>query len=142
MGVEPIILEERRTNIGIWIYKKNYIEDKNIYRIYKYKQIYEIDLFEDGNRNLENLKLLFENKVHQLILQVDKSEKLNFEKELKLQNIRYKIYNFNRRNIYFVMECINKSQESYIIDLFYCESIMNELAILCLGEKLNIEFEK
>lgn len=33
------------------------------------------------------------------------------------------------------MESINKSQEIYI-------SIMNELAILCLGEKLNIEFEK
>lgn len=122
--------------------KKSFIEDSEIYRIHKYKQIFEVDLYEDDNQNLEKLKLLFENNVHQLILHVNKNEKLNFERELKLQSIKYKIFEFDRKNIFFVMESVNRSQELYMIDLFYCQSITNEFVILCLGKKLNVEFEK
>ncbi len=53
------------------------IEDANIYRVSNVTDIYEIDLFDDYNRNVDNLSLLVQERIHQFIVHVDKSEEKN-----------------------------------------------------------------
>ena len=49
---------------------------------------------------------------------------------------------FGRDNVFFVFESIQKKEVLYIIKLFYSVSIENTLAIICLGEKVDIKFKK
>lgn len=50
------------------------IEDANIYRVSNITDIYETDLFDDYNRNVDNLSLLVQERINQFIVHVDKSE--------------------------------------------------------------------
>ena len=47
---------------------------------------------------------------------------------------------FGRDNVFFVFESIQK-EVLYIIKLFYSVSIENTLAIICLGEKVDIKLK-
>ena len=57
------------------------IEDANIYRVSNITDIYETDLFDDYNRNVDNLSLLVQERINQFIVHVDKSEEKNEKKK-------------------------------------------------------------
>lgn len=57
--------------------KVQHIEDENIYRVSNVTDIYETDLLDDYNRNVDNLSLLFQERINQFIVHVDKSEEKN-----------------------------------------------------------------
>ncbi|MGW7772786.1 hypothetical protein ACTWM0_07550, partial [Pseudomonas machongensis] len=59
------------------------IEDANIYRISNVTDIYETDLFDDYNRNVDNLSLLVQERINQFIVHVDKSEEKNVKEEIE-----------------------------------------------------------
>lgn len=56
------------------------IEDANIYRVSNITDIYETDLFDDYNRNVDNLSLLVQERINQFIVHVDKSEEKKCER--------------------------------------------------------------
>lgn len=118
------------------------IEDENIYRVSNVIDIYETDLFDDDDRNVENLNILFQERMNQFIVQVDKSDKQSLKEELNSKNISYTIFDLGRNNIFFVFESIRKEEVSYIINLFYSLSIENAMAIICFGNCVSIKFEK
>lgn len=122
--------------------KTQFIEDDNKYRVNNLTDIYETDLFSDDDCNIENLNILFQERINQCILHIDKSDKQSLIEEMRSKNISYKIFDLGRRNIFFVFESIPKKEVSYIIKLFYSLSIENTLAIVCLGKNVSIEFEK
>ncbi|GAB6452625.1 hypothetical protein bcgnr5390_54360 [Bacillus luti] len=119
------------------------IEDSNIYRVNDFTDIYETDLNNnDDDFNIDNLNLLFQQRIRQFIIHVSKSEILHLKKEVDSKNIFYKMLDFGRDNVFFVFESIQKKEVLYIIKLFYSVTIENNLAVVCFGEKVNIEFEK
>ena len=59
---------------GFTFEKVQRIEDANIYRVSNITDIYETDLFDDYNRNVDNLSLLVQERINQFIVHVDKSE--------------------------------------------------------------------
>ena len=59
------------------------IEDANIYRVSNITDIYETDLFDDYNRNVDNLSLLVQERINQFIVHVDKSEEKNVKEEIE-----------------------------------------------------------
>lgn len=122
--------------------KVQFIEDDNIYRVNNFTDIYETDLCNEDDFNIDNLNLLFQERINQFIVHVDKSEILSFKEEVDSKNIFYEILDFGTKNIFFVFESIPKKEVLYIIKLFYSLSIENTLAIVCFGEKVGIEFEK
>ncbi|PEN01477.1 hypothetical protein CN621_09395 [Bacillus wiedmannii] len=118
------------------------IEDSNIYRVDNFTDIYETDLNSNDDFNIDNLNLIFQQRIHQFIIHVGKSEVLHFKEEVDSKNIFYKILDLGKNNIFFVFESIRTKEILYIINLFYSVSIENTLAIICFGEKVHIEFEK
>lgn len=122
--------------------KVQVIEDDNIYRVNNLTDIYETDVFDDDDCNIDNLNILFQERINQFILNVDKSEKQILKEEMDSKNITYTIFDLGRRNIFFVFESIPKKEISYIIKLFYSLSIENTLAIVCFGKSVNIKFEE
>ncbi|MFU2031043.1 hypothetical protein CN582_10505 [Bacillus wiedmannii] len=122
--------------------KVQYIEDENIYRVSNVTDIYETDLLDDYNRNVDNLSLLFQERINQFIIHVDKSEEKNLKEEIDSKNMSYTVFDLGRRNIFFVFDSIPKTEVSYIIKLFYGVSIENTLAIISLGNSVGIELEK
>ncbi|PFJ09640.1 hypothetical protein COD67_05685 [Bacillus cereus] len=121
--------------------KMQHIEDENIYRVSNLTDIYETDLFDDDDCNIDNLNVLFQERINQFIVHVDKSDKQSLKDEIDSKNISYKIFDFGKRNIFFVFESIPKKELLYIVKLFYSLSIENNLAIICLGNSVNINFE-
>ena len=79
------------------------IEDANIYRVSNITDIYETDLFDDYNRNVDNLSLLVQERINQFIVHVDKSEEKNVKEEIESKNISYTVFDSGRRNIFFVL---------------------------------------
>lgn len=118
------------------------IEDSNIYRVNDFTDIYETDLHNNDDFNIDNLNLLFQQRIRQFIIHVSKSEILHFKKEVDSKKIFYKMLDFGRDNVFFVFESIQKKEVLYIIKLFYSVSIENTLAIICLGEKVDIKLKK
>ncbi|MCZ2970534.1 hypothetical protein NYY93_26320, partial [Acinetobacter baumannii] len=68
------------------------IEDANIYRVSNITDIYETDLFDDYNRNVDNLSLLVQERINQFIVHVDKSEEKNVKEEIESKNISYTVF--------------------------------------------------
>ncbi|PHA29799.1 hypothetical protein [Bacillus wiedmannii] len=122
--------------------KVQHIEDENIYRISNVTDIYETDLFDDYNRNVDNLSLLFHEMINQFIVHVDKSEEKNLKEELDSKNISYTVFDLGRKNIFFVFDSIPRTEVSYIIKMFYGVSIENTWAIISLGNSVGIKLEK
>ncbi|KAB2442463.1 hypothetical protein [Bacillus luti] len=118
------------------------IEDSNIYQVNDFTDIYETDLNNNDDFNIDNLTLLFQQRIRQFIIHVSKSEILHFKEEVESKNIFYKMLDFGRDNVFFVFESIQKKEVLYIIKLFYSVTIENSLAVVCFGEKVNVEFEK
>ncbi|MBE7118463.1 MULTISPECIES: hypothetical protein [Bacillus cereus group] len=118
------------------------IEDSNIYRVNNFTDIYETDLNNNDDFNIDNLNLLFQQRIHQFIIHVGKSEILHFKEEVDSKNIFYKMLDFGGNNVFFVFESIKKKEVLYIIKLFCSVTIENNLAIVCFGEKVGVEFEK
>ncbi|AOM09791.1 MULTISPECIES: ribonuclease E inhibitor RraB [Bacillus cereus group] len=50
------------------------IEDANIYRVSNITDIYETDLFDDYNRNVDNLSLLVQERINQFIVHNEEFE--------------------------------------------------------------------
>ena len=67
------------------------IEDANIYRVSNITDIYETDLFDDYNRNVDNLSLLVQERINQFIVHVDKSEEKNVKEGIESKNISYTV---------------------------------------------------
>lgn len=65
---------KRRCIMEFTFEKIQRIEDANIYRVSNITDIYETDLFDDYNRNVDNLSLLVQERINQFIVHVDKSE--------------------------------------------------------------------
>ncbi|HDR7661612.1 hypothetical protein QMA02_21305 [Bacillus wiedmannii] len=122
--------------------KVQHIEDENIYRVSNVTDIYETDLFDDYNRNVDNLSLLFHEMINQFIVHVDKSEEKNLKEELDSKNISYTVFDLGRKNIFFVFDSIPRTEVSYIIKMFYGVSIENTWAIISLGNSVDIKLEK
>ncbi|KXY78366.1 MULTISPECIES: hypothetical protein [Bacillus] len=122
--------------------KVQHIEDENIYRVSNVTDIYETDLLDDYNRNVDNLSLLFQERINQFIVHVDKSEEKKLKEEIDSKHMSYTVFDLGRRNIFFVFDSIPKTEVSYIIKLFYGVSIENTLAIISLGNSVGIELEK
>ncbi|MFE7374153.1 hypothetical protein ACFU6E_05540 [Bacillus cereus] len=118
------------------------IEDANIYRVSNVTDIYEIDLFDDDNRNVDNLSLLVQERINQFIVHVDKSEEKNLKEEIESKNISCTVFDSGRRNIFFVFDSIPRTEVSYIINYFYGVSIENTFAIISLGNSVGIKLEE
>ncbi|MDG1605739.1 hypothetical protein P7D05_23545, partial [Bacillus paranthracis] len=89
------------------------IEDSNIYRVNDFTDIYETDLHNNDDFNIDNLNLLFQQRIRQFIIHVSKSEILHFKKEVDSKNIFYKMLDFGRDNVFFVFESIQKKEVLY-----------------------------
>ncbi|MCU5706198.1 hypothetical protein OCF67_18660, partial [Bacillus wiedmannii] len=89
------------------------IEDSNIYRVDNFTDIYETDLNSNDDFNIDNLNLIFQQRIHQFIIHVGKSEVLHFKEEVDSKNIFYKILDFGKNNIFFVFESIRKKEVLY-----------------------------
>ncbi|PEN47017.1 hypothetical protein CN540_28380 [Bacillus toyonensis] len=122
--------------------KIQHIEDENIYRVSNLTAIYETDLFDEDDSNIDNLNVLFQERINQFIVHVDKFDKQSLKDEIDSKNMSYKIFDFGKRNIFFVFDYIPKKELSYIVKLFYSLSIENNLAIICFGNSVSINFEK
>ena len=72
---------ERKCIMEFTFEKVQRIEDANIYRVSNITDIYETDLFDDYNRNVDNLSLLVQERINQFIVHVDKSEEKNVKKK-------------------------------------------------------------
>ncbi|QUW38203.1 hypothetical protein [Bacillus cereus] len=107
------------------------IEDANIYRVSNITDIYETDLFDDYNRNVDNLSLLVQERINQFIVHVDKSEEKNVKEEIESKNISYTVF-----------DSIPRTEVSYIIKYFYGVSIENTFAIISLGNSVGIKLEE
>lgn len=107
------------------------IEDANIYRVSNVTDIYETDLFNDYNRNVDNLSLLVQERINQFIVHVDKSEEKNVKEEIESKNISYTVF-----------DSIPRTEVSYIIKYFYGVSIENTFAIISLGNSVGIKLEE
>ncbi|MEK4741233.1 MULTISPECIES: hypothetical protein [unclassified Bacillus (in: firmicutes)] len=118
------------------------IEDENIYRVRNVTDIYETDLFDDSNRNIDNLSLLVQERINQFIVHVDKSEGKNLKEEIESKGISYTVFDLGKRNIFFVFDSIPRREVPYIIKLFYGVSIENTFAIISLGNSVGIKLEK
>ncbi|EEL19506.1 hypothetical protein COM21_16405 [Bacillus toyonensis] len=122
--------------------KVQHIEDENIYRVSNVTDIYETDLFDDYNRNVDNLSLLFQERINQFIVHVDKSEEKSLKEEIDSKKISYTVFDLGRRDIFFIFNSIPRTEVLYIIKLFYGVSIENTLAIISLGNSVDIKLEK
>jgi len=131
-------------NLNFILNKDNYLEG-NINQIKNYKRVFEMVMPEEDDESISILNTLFENKIYQVAIQIsDNLFMETVEEDLKKYKIEYTAFDPNKgkNNRYFIIKPSSSNQVSYIIDLIYKVSVVNEICIVCLGNPTSITFQK
>ncbi|MFB2350269.1 hypothetical protein [Priestia megaterium] len=131
-------------NLSFILNKDNNLED-NANQTKNYRRIFEMVLPEEDDKSISLLKTLFANNIYQVAIQISDNLFMETVKEdLKKYKIEYTIFDPNKGkdNRYFIIKPSSSDQVSYIIDIIYTVSVVNEVCLVCLGKPTSITFQK
>ncbi|GGE71581.1 hypothetical protein [Priestia taiwanensis] len=107
-------------------------------RFVHYTDVYCATLLGEGQHShFNDCMSLFQGRMNKLIVAGNADVSQTLERERVERCIPYKVVHG-----YTIFEAVTPEQEEYIAELFYSIGSINTWAVLCIGEGVEIEFEK